>query len=198
MPVAAEERFQESTNYTEIFPPYPGSEVGQIEVVEFFWYSCPHCYDFEPHLKKWLTTKPKDVNFVQVPVIFNPTGRMHAETYYALELMDKLSLVHEAIFSAMHDDRKKLNTAEAMEEFLASKGIDVQAFKQAKASFGVQTKVNRAMDLAKRFNVTGVPNVVVNGSFKTANTKSFEEMIELINYLVDTSRKSGADVATSM
>jgi thiol:disulfide interchange protein DsbA len=188
----AADKFEENISYFEIFPKYPGTEAGKIEVLEFFWYNCPHCYDFEPYLEKWLAQKPTDVAFTKLPVIFNQTGRMHAETYYALELMGKEHSVSNLIFSAVHDKKMQLNTIEAVEKFLAANGVDVDQFRSARQSFAVQTRVNRAADMAKRFDITGVPSVVVHGSYKSGSTRSFGEMIELVDYLIDKTKKEMA------
>ena len=189
----AADKFDENVNYFEVFPRYPGGEAGKVEVLEFFWYSCPHCYDFEPHLEKWAAKKPDDVTLTQIPVIFNKTGRMHAETYYALELMGQPHELNQAIFSNIHDKKIKLNSAEAMEQFLASKGVDVKQFRSARQSFAVQTRVNRAADMAKRFDITGVPSVVVGGSYKTGSVRGYEEMVELIDYLIAKVRAEAAN-----
>ena len=185
-PLTAQEEvtFQDNINYFEIFPTYPSAEKGKIDVMEFFWYNCPHCLDFEPQLQKWLETKPADVNFVQVPVIFNKTARFHAEVYYSLELMGKSHDLQMKIFSAIHDNGKKLNDEEAMTAFVAEQGLDAETFRNNLKSFAVQTRVNRAQDLGKRFDITGVPNVVVNGTFRTGQTAGYEQMIQLIDFLI--------------
>jgi len=185
-PLMAQEEavFQDNVNYFEIFPSYPSAEKGKIEVMEFFWYNCPHCFDFEPQLQKWLETKPEDVNFVQVPAIFNKTARFHAETYYSLELMGKSHALQMKIFKAIHEDGKKLDDVEAMTAFIVEQGVDAETFRNYLKSFAVQTRVNRAEDLGKRFDITGVPNVVVNGTFRTGKTAGYEQMIQLIDFLI--------------
>ena len=190
-PAVAKVAFEESNHYVEIFPAYPGSEQGKIEVVEFFWYNCPHCFDFEPHLQGWLETKADDVHFVRVPAIFNDKAKMHAETFYALELMGLINSMHSKIFETIHDQKRRLDSLDAMAAFLTEQGIDEQKFRNTVKSFAVQTRVNRAASLAKRFSITGVPNVVVNGAYKSSNTQSYEQMIELIDYLINKSREQG-------
>jgi len=188
---AGPEKFQESVNYFEIFPSYPGTAAGKVEVLEFFWYNCPHCNDFEPHLEQWLSRKPEGVEFAQVPVIFmerdgrpNAAGKLHAETFYSLELIGKLKALHGVIFNAIHGQRIPLDTPAAMEKFLAEKGIDAEQFRNTRQSFAVQTRVNRAIELAKRFGIDGVPNLVVGGTYRTGPTGSFEGMTQLVDFLI--------------
>lgn len=188
--VAAEkEQFNEGVNYFEVFPTYPGSEPGKIEVVEFFWYNCPHCYDFEPHLEQWLASKPADVNYIQAPVIFNETARFHAEVYYSLQMMGLGHDLQMKIFAEIHDKKQKLNDIDTMIGFLAKQGVDSDKFRQTVKSFAVQTRVNRADDMAKRFGISSVPNMVVNGSWRTGRTKGYEEMVKLVDFLINKARQ---------
>lgn len=187
----AADKFEQNVNYFEVFPNYPGSEKGKVEVVEFFWYNCPHCKDFEPFLHRWLARKPQEAVFNQVPVIFpgrdggpHPAGKLHAETFYALEMMGKLEALHGAIFSAIHEKGTKLDTADAMEAFLAKNGVDAEAFRATRQSFAVQTRVNRSIELARRYGVEGVPIMVIGGTYRTGPTGSFEEMTRLVDFLI--------------
>lgn len=185
---SAAERFQENQNYFEIFPSYPGSEPGKVEVTEFFMFTCPHCYDFEPHLKRWLEKKPEAVNFVKVPAVFNPQARFYAETYYSLEIMGVDHSVQEKIFAAIHDHQRNLGDIDAMAQFLAEEGVDANNFRQQLKSFAVQTRVKRAEELVKRFAIRAVPSMVINGAWRTGQVASFDEMLELVNYLIDKSK----------
>jgi thiol:disulfide interchange protein DsbA len=189
LPLVAAEKFQDNVNYFEIFPGYPGSEAGKIEVTEFFWYSCPHCFDFEPHLAQWLASKPADVNFIKVPVSFNATARFHAETYYALQMMAVAEEVHQKIFAAIHDKKRKLADVDAMADFLDEQGVDAQKYRQTIKSFAVQTRVNRAEEMARRFSITGVPAIVVNGAWRTGRTHDYQEMLTLVDFLINKARQ---------
>ncbi|MBF0257052.1 MAG: thiol:disulfide interchange protein DsbA/DsbL, partial [Gammaproteobacteria bacterium] len=187
-PLTAAE-FKENLNYFEIFPNYPGSEANKVEVVEFFMYSCPHCYDFEPHLNAWLANKPADVNFTKVPAVFNANARFFAEAYYSLEVMGVDHSIHEKIFAAIHDQQKRLFEAESLAEFLATQGVDANQFRQHLKSFAVQAKVNRAEELGKRYAIRAVPSMVVEGSWRTGQVGSFEEMLQLVDFLVAKGKK---------
>jgi thiol:disulfide interchange protein DsbA len=159
------------------------------EVVELFWYGCSHCYDFEPHLKKWKQDKAQDVNFVRVPAIFNPAWEQHARAYYALELMDKLEQGHELLFSGIHEQGRSLRDLDSMARFLAANGIDEAKFRESFASFAVETKISRAKQLVRQYQITGVPAVIVDGKYKTSASEAggYEQLVEVINELTASS-----------
>lgn len=180
--------FEEGVNYHWVASnPAPGDK---IEVIEFFWYGCPHCFAFEPYLDQWLANKPEDVTFVKVPATFNrPEVMMHARTFYALETMGASAGVHLAIMAEMHDRKNRLTDQASMERFLESQGVDVAAFREAMDSFAVYVKVQQAAQLAQRYGVTGVPALVVDSQFRNGETKSYDEMIELLDFLIAEARQ---------
>lgn len=187
--------FTEGTDYDRISPPVPTDVApGKIEVVEVFWYGCPHCYALEPTLEKWVHSgKPKAAEFVRVPAALNPSWLGHARAYCALEVMGKVNSVHEAIFQAIHEQGRLLADADSMARFLAQQGIEADAFKEAYNSLEAQTCLNRAADLARRYGVTGVPAMVVDGQYLTSATQagSFGRMLKVVDYLV--AKEAGAD-----
>lgn len=191
----AAEKFEEGVNYFEIFPSYPDDNKSKVTVREFFWYNCPHCFDFEPHVEKWAARKGEDVDFLRVPALFNKTARMHAEVFYALKLMGKAEELQIPIFTSIHVDKHSLDSIEVMEKFLAKHGVDIDKFRGMRQSFAVQTQVNRAGVLAKRYGISGVPNMVVDGIYRTGRTKNYTEMTELVDHLVDKVRKHKVSVA---
>jgi len=186
-------RFQEGEHYHWVAAGQPSEK---LEVAEFFWYGCPHCYAFEPFIQDWQKRKPDDVEFVKVPATFNrPNVLMHASTYYALEMMGAPEQIHLDIMSEMHDRKNQLATQDAMEQFLATKGIDITAFKEAMSSFAVYVKVQQAQQMSQRYGITGVPALVVDGQYRNGKLKSYGEMISLLDFLVGevrTSKKSGS------
>jgi thiol:disulfide interchange protein DsbA len=159
------------------------------EVVELFWYGCSHCYDFEPHLKKWKQDKAQDVNFVRVPAIFNAAWEQHARAYYALELMGKLEQGHELLFSGIHEQGRSLRDLDSMARFLAANDIDEAKFRESFASFAVETKISRAKQLVRQYQITGVPAVIVDGKYKTSASEAggYEQLVEVINELTASS-----------
>ena len=140
---------------------------GKIEVVEFFWYSCPHCNAFEPTLAAWIKTLPKDVAFRRSPVAFQdsfvPQQRL-ALTLEALGLVEKL---HVKVFAAIHVEKVNLNTGEAIAEWVSKQGVDKAKFMDQYNSFSVQTKATRATQLQNAYKVEGVPALGIAGRFYT-------------------------------
>ncbi|MEN8213506.1 MAG: thiol:disulfide interchange protein DsbA/DsbL [Pseudomonadota bacterium] len=164
--------------------------VGAIEVAEFFGYFCPHCEALEPHLEGWLSRKPEDVTFIRVPATFNrPDVLMYAKTYYALQQIGALDKAHAAIFAAIHKNNQKLNSQQKMEAFLATRGVDVAAYREAMDSFEINLKLQQAMKLAKKYNISGVPSLVVDKHYKDGDARSWEEKLQIVDYLVEKSRQ---------
>ena len=183
LPVLAVQ-WQEGVQYIPIQPAPPVADGDQVEVVEFFWYGCPHCYRFEPFVKKWLAGKPDNVHFTKIPAPFPGPAQMHAKAYYALQLMGKD--LTDPIFKAMHEQHEKLRSRQAFEDFVASQGVDREKFRAAMDSFAVQTRFNRAQALARRYGINSVPSLVVDGRYRSGSGfKSYAEMTEVVDYLVD-------------
>jgi thiol:disulfide interchange protein DsbA len=155
------------------------------EVVELFWYGCSHCYDFEPHVKQWKQGKADDINFVRVPAIFNARWEQHARAYYALELMDALEKGHDLLFSGIHEQGRGLNDLDSMARYLAAHEIDENKFRESFNSFAVETKINRAKQLIRQYQVTGVPAVIVDGEYKTSASQAggYAQLIAVIEEL---------------
>ena len=158
----------------------------KIEVLEFFWYGCPHCYTLEPHMQKWSKTKPDNVELVRIPTVFRPEWKVHARSYYALEMMGVIEEMHLKIFDYMHKKRKPLNKLNEMAAFLETQKVDKAEFLKAYNSFSVETKVRKAIKLLKDYNVRGVPAVVVNGkSYITGKSAgSYDKLIDIVNHLI--------------
>ena len=166
----------------------------KIEVLEFFWYGCPHCYSFEPTIQKWLKTKPDNVEFIRLPAVFRPSWKVHARTYYALGIMGITEELHTKIFSAMHVKRMKLDTLDAMSGFLERQKVDKKKFLAAYNSFTVETQLRKAIKALKDYNVRGVPAVAVNGKYyiTAESVGSYGKLIDVINFLIN---KETADKA---
>jgi thiol:disulfide interchange protein DsbA len=167
----APRKFEESVHYVELFDPVPTSvPAGKIEVVEMFWYSCPHCYQMEPELNKWKHSLAKDVELVQIPGVFkdqsgrpNPHWALHARAFYALEALGKVGQVHDKVFAAIHEQGRRLNSIDALARFVASQGVDEQKFREAMSSLAVDTKTRHAIKLTEKYGLTGVPALIVAG-----------------------------------
>ncbi len=174
-------------DYAVLKNPAPtNASPGKIEVVEMFWYGCPHCYHFEPHIQKWLKEKPAAAEFVHMPAALNPSWVIHAKAYYAAESMDVLDKFHEPLFHALNEQRRRLNTEDALVRFAESQGIDGEKFRKAMNSFYTRTKIRQSQDLGMRYEADGVPMIVVNGKYKVTGqlAGSYERMLKIVNYLV--------------
>lgn len=178
--------FQEGVQYVPI-QPQPAMGTGeQVEVIEFFWYGCPHCRDFEPTVMRWAEKQPENVNFVQMPVMFGGSADLHAQVYYALEGMGELDRLHKKIFDAMHVEKRKLKSRAEVDDFLAENGVDLEKFNEAMRSFAVAAKVNRARALMRRYGVRSVPAMVVDGRYRSGTGfRGYEEITEMIDHVVD-------------
>ncbi|HEY5719367.1 MAG TPA: thiol:disulfide interchange protein DsbA/DsbL [Gammaproteobacteria bacterium] len=164
----AQSAAREVVEYAPVVPPVATSTGEQAEVVELFWYGCPHCYRLEPYIERWLEHKPANVAYVRIPAIFSqPTWELHAKLYYALESLGQLERLHRPFFDALHAQRMKLNSEEQVVQWAADQGIDAAEFRAALGSFAVATKVNRAKQLTRRYGIDGVPALIVEGRYRT-------------------------------
>ncbi len=177
--------FTEGVNYKKIAP-QPTDTGDRIEVLEFFWYGCPHCYSFEPYIKAWKKTKPANVEFVRVPAVFRPDWEVQARTYYALSNMGVIEDLHGKIFTAIHKDKKRLNKKELITDFVVQNGVDRKKFEAEYNSFSVDSMVRKAKKKQTAYKIQGVPTIAVNGKYMTSGSMSgsYENMIKIVDYLV--------------
>ncbi len=153
--------------YVAVSPAQPSDTTGKIEVLEFFAYSCVHCKALEPLTEAWAKTLPDDVVVRPVPVAFNASMADLQKLYYSLESLNRLDL-HPAVFKAIHDERKRIFSADAITDWVVSQGVDRKAFEDVFNSFGTQSKISRANELAKIYNIEGTPSVAVGGKYLTS------------------------------
>ncbi len=173
-------------DYVEV-PAQPTSvKRGQVEVLEFFWYRCPHCFHLEPELNAWLKTLPKNVVFKRVPGVLNDSWMPLARAYYALEAAGLLDKLHDDVFHAIHVEGMDLNPPNVFLDWAVTKGADRKKLAAAYNSFAVETKSMRAQQLTHAFKLSGVPGFVVNGKYTTSayltggNPRTFKVLDELI------------------
>jgi protein dithiol oxidoreductase (disulfide-forming) len=140
---------------------------GKVEIVEFFWYNCPHCNAFEPQLQTWVQKLPKDWVLRRVPVAFQDSFAPQQRLYYALEAMGLVEKLHTKVFAAIHAEKKNLSTADAIVEWVSQQGVDKAQFVQQYNSFSVATKITKATQLQNAYKVEGVPALGVAGRFYT-------------------------------
>jgi thiol:disulfide interchange protein DsbA len=161
----------EGKDYLLLSKPAPTeAPAGQIEVVEFFWYSCPHCNEFEPQLEAWAAKVPKDVSLRRVPVSFRPDFEPQQRLYYVLEAMDKLAALHKKVFYAIHVEKQTLSTADLVSAWAQKQGIDKAKFTELYNSFPVNMKTRKATQLQEAFMVDGVPALGVDGRYYTSGS----------------------------
>lgn len=178
--------FQEGVQYVPIQPQPAMLEGDQVEVIEFFWYGCPHCRDFYPVVSKWAEDLPDNVTFIEMPVMFGGSADLHAQVFFALQGIGELERLHTKLFDALHVEKRDLKTRAAVDAFLAENGVDMVKFNEAMGSFSVAAKVNRARALMRRYGVGSVPTMVVDGRYRSGTGfRSYEEITEVMDHVVD-------------
>lgn len=178
--------FVAGENYQVLSPAQPtSSSADQVEVAEFFMYSCPHCYHFDPYVQNWLKTKPDYVNFIRIPTVWNDLVKLHAEAFYTAQTLGKGEEMHKPFFEEMHERNNYLQSMDAIVEFFGRFGVDAATVTKTMDSFAVHTKIQRADELARRYRVNSTPSVVVNGKYLTNATMAggFDRLIELMDAL---------------
>ncbi len=172
--------------YEKLVPAMPTQDPEKVEVIEFFWYGCPHCYRLEPHIQAWLKTKPDNVLFIRQPAVFSSLWGKHAKAYFTAEALGVVEEVHADFFDAIQNKKQRLSSEDELAKFFSAHGVDEQEFRDAYNSFLVDSKMRQAKTMAKNYGVTGVPALIINGKYKTTGTlaKSHEGMIEVTNRLI--------------
>src|SRR5262245_10757633 len=161
--------FVEGRNYVRLSTPQPVlAPPGKIEVVEFFWYGCPHCSAFEPSLEAWVKGLPADVVFRRIPVAFRPQFEVHQLLYFSLEVLGQVETMHRRVFAAIHVDHQTLDTPDAIADFVAKNGVDRAKFVGVFNSFSVESKVQQARKLTEGYKIDGVPALGIQGRFYTS------------------------------
>jgi len=166
LPLAGQAQFLEDIEYKRVSP-QPVETGSKIEVREFFWYGCSHCFALEPSLEKWLKTMPKSARFVRTPAVFNEQWAVHARAYYAFEALGITAKMHNPLFHALHVDKRRLFDANSIAAFVAEKGGSRTAFLDAYNSFGMQANLNRATQAGRAYNIESVPTLIVDGKYMT-------------------------------
>ncbi len=184
--MACAETYEEDKHYKRIDQPKT-IDGDKVEVLEFFWYGCPHCYSFEPYLNKWKKNKPKNVEFVRVPATFQPLWVLHARAYYALQMLDAGEKIHLKFFSEIHNKKNYMKTLDALTVFVQEHGVERSEFIDAMNSFTVETQVRKATKLVTDYKLSGVPAVAVNGKYLVSASMagSYDNMIKIMNYLIE-------------
>ena len=181
----------EGKDYTVLSTPQATDDARSIEVIEFFWYGCPHCYDLHPHIDQWRKNAPKDVKFRYVPAIFRANWTVAAKTFYAMEALGILKDLHDKVYDAIHAKKIDLAKESTLFEWVEKQGVDRKEFVNAYNSFSVQNMVNRASQMTKQYKLTGVPALVVEGKYLTSGkmTGLPRDTILVLDALIEKARK---------
>jgi thiol:disulfide interchange protein DsbA len=174
-------------NYTELKTPQPvEAQGGKIDVVEFFWYGCIHCYNLEPALESWVKKLPPDVQFRRVPAVFNPRWGHDAAIFYTFEAMGLLDKLHKPLFDAIHRGGLRTDNPQALDQWLQKQGVEPKKFNETMRSFAVQSKTRRAIQLTTGYAIEGTPAMAVQGRYVV---NAGDGILQTVSGLVDRARK---------
>ena len=177
--------------YGELNPPQPVENKGKIEVIEFFWYGCPHCYNLEPYIEAWLKKLPPDVEFRRVPAVFNSRWALDGAIFYTLESMGLLEKLHRPLFDAIHKSNLRTDNEAALSEWLQKNGVDPKKFMDTMKSFGVQSKLKRATQQTVAYKIDGTPAMAVAGRYTVSadQGRTQQGMLQSVDGLIALVRK---------
>ena len=179
--------FIEGKHYHRINPAVPTNvEEGKVEVMEIFWYGCPHCFEFEPFITSWKESMPAEASFDRMPAVLNRGWVAHARAYYALETMGELERIHPIFFEAIHTQGRRLRDVESMARFLSQHDVDAEKFKSAYDSMYVETKIKRSDQIVRQYGASSVPQVIINGKYRTSarDAGGFENVMHVVDMLI--------------
>jgi thiol:disulfide interchange protein DsbA len=180
-----------NTDYRLVIPPQPVETGNKIEVIEFFYYGCPHCYDLEPYLKNWLSRAPKDVEFRRIAAVFRDDWVPLTKTFYTLEALGELNRLHSDVFEAIHVKQINLNNDQMLLDWMEQHGVNRKKFTDAYNSFSINNRVEFAKKLTQAYGVEGTPSLVVDGKYLTGPgmAGSHESAMRVLDQLIDKARQ---------
>ena len=186
--------YKEGEHYDLITPAIRTADPGKIEVVEFFWYGCGHCYNFEPVIGQWKKSLPADVDFKGSPAVWAPQMELHSKMFYAAEVLGVSDTMHLILFQAMNVDRKRLTSEDEIAELFVANGVSKEDFSKAFNSFGVSSMVRQATARARAAKVSGTPEMMVAGKYRISTRKGFSqaEMLKVADFLIEKERAAKA------
>ena len=181
----------EGKDYTVLATPQPTQDGNTIEVLEFFWYGCPHCNSLHPHLKTWLMNIPKDVSFRYVPATLRANWVAAAKIFYTIEAIGETDVLHDKVYDAVHRDKIDINNESVLFDWVEKQGIDRKKFEDTYRSFSVQNQVARSTQLSRQYQLTGVPALVINGKYITSGKMGGtpQDTIRTLEALIEKIRK---------
>jgi thiol:disulfide interchange protein DsbA len=183
-------------DYQLVKPPQPTASGNKIEVLEFFWYGCPHCNTLQPPLRSWLKRKPADVDFRRVPAVFQESWVPLTRVYYTLEAMGLVEKLHHDVFAAIHEQKVRLQDPKVLLDWVSGKGVDRQKFSDTYNSFSVQSRAKRAIDVTRAYDIPGTPAIVIDGRYLTApsmilkadNTIDYDRYFKVVDQVIALAR----------
>jgi thiol:disulfide interchange protein DsbA len=186
-------KFKEGQHYIRMVPSQPTmGGADKIEVAEFFWYGCPHCYSFEPTINAWAADIPANARFVRIPVVWNTLHELHARVFYTMEVLARNGTLedgeafHNTVFQEIQNRGNRLTNEDAVRRLFERFGVDAESFDKTWKSFEVDQKLRVAKDLGRRYAIQGVPAIVVNGKYRTggAEAGSYDAVPDVIDELI--------------
>ena len=187
----AADGFQEGVHYQTLSKPVVTSDSSKVEVLELFWYGCPHCDSLDPALKAWVQKLPSDVNFVRMPVVFGRSWEMHARMFWVAKNLGLLETIHEPLFNAIHREGQRLQRVDEVIAFVERFGADPAVVKRELDGFATESALRLADARVRAYGIQGVPALVVNGRYVTGVSQAGGEsqLFALLNELIETSRQ---------
>ena len=179
--------------YDLVEPPQPtDTPPGKVEIVDVFWYGCPHCYNFLPSMEALEKRKADYIEIRRMPAIFRDSWAIHARAYYTAKLLNVVEQIHRPLFEAIHQKNKKLDTRESLREFFVAHGVDGKAFDKTFESFAVETMLRKSVLMQGRYGVRGTPSLIVNGKYRVSAGKAggYGEMVDVAEALAAREHKS--------
>ena len=176
----------EGHEYARLKNPQPVATGSKIEVLEFFWYRCPHCFQLEPGLNTWLKTLPRDAQVRRVPAVFRDDWMPGAKLYYTLEQMKLLDRLHHKVFDAYHVENINLNDPAVLGGWIAKQGVDRKKFEGIYNSFSTQSKATQGAQLATAYAISGVPAFIIDGKYTTSVSMAGSQarLFEVLDQLI--------------
>lgn len=183
---ASAQQFEEGVHYERISGPDVADTDGTVEVVEVFSYMCPACRNFQPYVGPWHEELPENVEFSRVPVVFNPSWEPTARAYYTAEVLDIIDQSHEALFTALHDERQRLQTMGDLAEFHAQFDVGADEFESTASSFPVESRLRMSKAAVGKWQIRATPTLVINGKYRVSPRQggTYEELLQIADMLV--------------
>lgn len=184
---ASAQQFEEGVHFERISGPDVPDTDGTVEVVEVFSYMCPACRNFQPHVGPWHVDLPENVEFSRMPVAFNPSWEPAARAYFTAEVLDIVDQSHEAVFVALHDEHKRLQSMDDMAEFHAQFGVDADEFKSTASSFPVESRMRMGKAAVGKWQIRATPTLVINGKYRVSPRRggTYDEMLQVADMLIE-------------